>query len=141
MPPCLTKTEDTSFSMLNDFSSQNVCIGQNTVASRDIKIWNKSRDVSTNWINAYFRFLLHLKRQKMKLLKEKKTSLTVWSPWPQMTSTTLKTIHQWDKSLILWNIWFKKTKTFTKKFYPSYKITLSERKVKSDEDLWSLRNL
>ena len=104
-------------------------------------IWKKSRDVSTNWINAHFRFLLHLKRQKMKLLKEKKTSLTVWSPWPQVTSMTLKTIHQWDKSLILWNIWFKKTKTFTKKFYPSYKITLSERKVKSDEDLWSLRNL
>ena len=139
MPPCLTKTEDTSFSMLNDFSSKNVCINQNTVASRDIK--NKSRDVSTNWINAYFRFLLHLKRQKMKLLKEKKTSLTVWSPWPQVTSMTLKMIHQWDKSLILWNIWFKKTKTFTKKFYPSYKITLSERKVKSDENLWSLRNL
>ena len=49
MPPCLTKTEDTSFSMLNDFSSQDVCIGQNTVASRDIKILFESRDhVHTN---------------------------------------------------------------------------------------------
>ena len=81
MPPCLTRTEDTSFSMLNDFSSQNVCIGQNTVASRDIKILFESRDyVQTNWINAYFRFLLNSKRSKMKLLKESKKSLTVWTP-------------------------------------------------------------